>query len=97
MWDLRIAGIVDLPTHSGTLKAIKFTMSKSTVDDFVLTVPQGTGRLLIIKSSALTVQGDVELYATRFVGWLLGIKLTLTPDSPIPADGIPLTWEPVTA
>jgi hypothetical protein len=30
-------------------------------------------------------------YATRFVGWILGITSTLTPDSPLPADGIPLS------
>ncbi|HEY6593390.1 MAG TPA: DUF6114 domain-containing protein [Asanoa sp.] len=90
MWDLKIAGVVDLPTHGGTLRALKFTMSRSTVDDFVLTVPRN-GPPLMIKSSALTVRGDVAFYATRFVGWILGIKLTLTPDSPLPADGIPLS------
>jgi hypothetical protein len=90
MWDLKVAGIVDLPTRSGTLRTLKFTMSKSIVDDFVLTVPQ-SGPPLVIKSSALTVRSDVAFYATRFVGWIVGIKLTLTPDSPLPADGIPLS------
>ena len=36
----------------------------------------------------LTVRGNVAFYATRFVGRLLGIKITLTPDLPFP-DGHP--------
>ena len=32
----------------------------------------------------------MAFYATRFVGRLLGIKITLTPDLPFP-DGIPIT------
>lgn len=32
----------------------------------------------------------MAFYATRFVGRLLGIKITLTPDLPFP-DGIPVT------
>jgi hypothetical protein len=32
----------------------------------------------------------VAFYATRFVGRLLGIKITLTPDLPLP-DGLPVT------
>jgi hypothetical protein len=91
MWDLTIAGIATLHTTAGDIQALKFTMSRSRVDDFALRVPQGEGRPLLIKSEPLVVRGDVAFYATRFVGRFLGVKLTLTPDSPIPPDGIPLT------
>ncbi|GIF53221.1 hypothetical protein DFJ67_2497 [Asanoa ferruginea] len=91
MWDLTIAGIATLHTSSGDIQALKFTMSRSRVDDFALRVPQGEGRPLLIKSDPLVVRGDVAFYATRFVGRFLGVKLTLTPESPIPPDGIPLT------
>lgn len=37
-----------------------------------------------LKSSALTVQGRVKFYASRFHGTLIGIPLTFTPDHPPP-------------
>ncbi|MEV4623390.1 DUF6114 domain-containing protein [Asanoa sp. NPDC049573] len=93
MWDLNIAGIATLHSAAGDIKVLKFTMSRSRVDDFALRVPQGEGRPLLIKSDPLVVKGNVAFYATRFVGRIpvLGVKLTLTPESPIPPDGIPLT------
>ncbi|HTF08634.1 MAG TPA: DUF6114 domain-containing protein [Asanoa sp.] len=91
MWDLTIAGIATVHTKAGDIKALKFTMSRSRVDDFALRVPQGDGRPLLLKSDPLVVKGDVAFYATRFVGSVLGVELTLTPNSPIPPDGIPLT------
>ncbi|MFD0818242.1 hypothetical protein ACFQ0D_07905, partial [Micromonospora zhanjiangensis] len=92
MSKLRLAGIVELPTEGGgTLRALKFSMSRAVTDDFTLDVPGKPG--LLFKTKALTVDGDVAFYATRFVGRIpvLGIKVTLTPDLPIPPDGIPIT------
>ncbi|MGK5442686.1 DUF6114 domain-containing protein [Micromonospora sp. URMC 105] len=90
MTRLRFEGIVDLPTANGTLKALKFGMSKAVTDDFKLVADGPAGRNQQYVTDRLTVQGDVEFYATRFVGRLLGIKITLTPDLPFP-DGIPIT------
>ncbi|NYF55845.1 DUF6114 domain-containing protein [Micromonospora purpureochromogenes] len=90
MSSLRFEGIVDLPTANGTLKALKFSMSKAVTDDFKLVADGPAGRNQQYVTDRLTVQGDVAFYATRFVGRLLGIKLTLTPDLPFP-DGIPVT------
>ena len=91
MWGLRLDGIYVLHTAAGDVRSLKFTMSQSLVRTFALRVPQQAGAPLLIKSDTLTVRGDVAFYASRFVGRIAGIKLTLTPDSPLPPDGIPLT------
>ncbi|MEH0985987.1 DUF6114 domain-containing protein [Micromonospora sp. CPCC 205556] len=90
MTGLRFEGIVDLPTANGTLKALKFSMRKAVTDDFKLVADGPADRAQQYVTDRLTVQGDVSFYATRFVGRLLGIKITLTPDLPFP-DGIPIT------
>ena len=90
MTGLRFEGIVDLPTSDGTLKCLKFTMDKAVTDDFVLQADGPAGKTQRYVTEQLTVQGDVAFYATRFVGWLAGIKITLTPDLPLP-DGLPIT------
>ncbi|MEH0846300.1 DUF6114 domain-containing protein [Micromonospora sp. CPCC 205711] len=90
MTGLRFDGIVELPTANGTLKVLKFSMAKAVTDDFKLVADGPVGRSQQYVTDRLTVQGDVAFYATRFVGRLLGIKITLTPDLPFP-DGIPIT------
>ncbi|OWV01642.1 hypothetical protein B5D80_25945 [Micromonospora wenchangensis] len=90
MTGLRFEGIVDLPTADGTLKALKFSMSRAVTTDFSLVADGPAGRHQRYVTDELTVQGDVAFYATRFVGKLLGITITLTPDLPLP-DGIPVT------
>ncbi|MFE9955032.1 DUF6114 domain-containing protein [Micromonospora sp. NPDC005299] len=90
MTGLRFEGIVELPTRDGTLKCLKFTMDKAVTDDFTLLASGPAGKNQRYVTDRLTVEGDVAFYATRFVGHLLGIKITLTPDLPFP-DGIPVT------
>ncbi|MFJ6199841.1 DUF6114 domain-containing protein [Micromonospora sp. NPDC092111] len=90
MTGLRFEGIVDLPTSDGPLEALKFSMDKAVTADFTLVADGPAGRHQQYVTDELTVQGDVAFYATRFVGRLLGIKITLTPDLPFP-DGIPIT------
>ncbi|KKJ94424.1 DUF6114 domain-containing protein [Micromonospora sp. HK10] len=90
MTGLHFDGVVDLPTGDGTLKVLKFSMEKAVTDDFVLLADGPAGKRQRYVTDRLTVQGDVAFYATRFVGYLLGIKITLTPDLPFP-DGIPIT------
>ncbi|MFG1678447.1 DUF6114 domain-containing protein [Micromonospora sp. NPDC049282] len=90
MTGLRFEGIVELPTHDGKLKCLKFTMDKAVTDDFTLLASGPAGKKQRYVTDRLTVEGDVAFYATRFVGHLLGIKITLTPDLPFP-DGIPVT------
>ncbi|MGC5660223.1 DUF6114 domain-containing protein [Micromonospora sp. WMMD723] len=90
MTGLRFEGIVDLPTADGTLKVLKFSMSRAVTADFSLVADGPAGRHQRYVTDELTVRGDVAFYATRFVGKLLGITITLTPDLPFP-DGIPVT------
>ncbi|MGW4497097.1 DUF6114 domain-containing protein [Micromonospora sp. NPDC004336] len=90
MVGLRFEGIVDLPTADGTVKVLKFGMDEAVTEDFLLRTPGPAGRTMRFATGRLTVRGNVAFYATRFVGRLLGIKITLTPDLPLP-DGLPIT------
>lgn len=74
----------------GDLKVLKFSMREAVTDDFLLSADGPEGRNQRYATDRLTVSGDVAFYATRFVGRLLGIKVTLTPDLPLP-NGIPIT------
>ena len=84
MWGLSFDGVVELPTVDGVIRVLQFSMDRSVTNDFELRVPGPNGRATSLKSSALTVEGNVKFYASRFHGTLLGIPLTFTPDSPPP-------------
>ncbi|WP_435205497.1 DUF6114 domain-containing protein [Micromonospora sp. bgisy143] len=90
MTGLRFDGITELQTEKGTLKVLKFSMREAVTDDFLLRADGPQGRNQRYATDRLTVSGNVAFYATRFVGKLLGIKVTLTPDLPLP-DGLPVT------
>ncbi|PYC71256.1 hypothetical protein C7C45_11455 [Micromonospora arborensis] len=90
MTELRFEGITDLSTVKGDLKVLKFSMREAVTEDFLLRADGPEGRNQRYATDRLTVSGHVAFYATRFVGRLLGIKVTLTPDLPLP-DGIPVT------
>ncbi|MFI6065876.1 DUF6114 domain-containing protein [Micromonospora sp. NPDC051227] len=90
MTGLRFEGVTDLHTVKGDLKVLKFSMREAVTTDFLLRADGPAGRNQRYATNQLTVRGDVAFYATRFVGRLLGIKITLTPDLPLP-DGLPIT------
>ncbi|WP_328651765.1 DUF6114 domain-containing protein [Micromonospora sp. NBC_00330] len=90
MTGLRFDGVTDLHTVKGDLKVLKFSMREAVTADFLLRADGPAGRNQRYATNQLTVRGDVAFYATRFVGRLLGIKITLTPDLPLP-DGLPIT------
>ncbi|MEU4470645.1 DUF6114 domain-containing protein [Micromonospora sp. NPDC023888] len=90
MTGLRFEGITDLHTVQGDLKVLKFSMREAVTEDFLLSADGPAGRNQRYATDRLTVSGDVAFYATRFVGRLLGIKITLTPDLPLP-EGVPVT------
>jgi hypothetical protein len=91
VYKLELAGIAELRTKDGgTIRALDFAMTSAVTENFALKVPGPGKKSQLLKSSALTVDGDVHFYASRFQGKLLGIPVTLTPDLPIPPDGIPL-------
>ncbi|MEH1169799.1 DUF6114 domain-containing protein [Micromonospora sp. CPCC 205539] len=90
MTGLRFDGITELESAKGSLKVLKFSMREAVTDDFLLQADGPEGRRQRYATNQLTVRGNVAFYATRFVGRLLGIKVTLTPDLPLP-EGIPVT------
>jgi hypothetical protein len=85
-------GVAQLHTPSGTLRALKFSMDKSVTKPFSLTIPEPNGATTVIKSGALTTDGDVKFYTPRFSGKLFGlIPVVFTPDSPPPLT-LPYLW-----
>ncbi|MBQ0894092.1 hypothetical protein KBX37_13465 [Micromonospora sp. U56] len=84
MTGLRIEGIVELPTAGGTLRALKFSMDRVMTDDARLRAPGPAGRAVRVATDQLTLGGEVAVYATRFVGRILGVTITLSPDLPLP-------------
>ncbi|MCM0673444.1 hypothetical protein NCC78_01720 [Micromonospora phytophila] len=89
MTRFRLEGIVELPTADGTVTALKFSMDQAVTEDFTLGTPGPSGRTTRFATDRLTVSGRVAFYATRFVGRLPGVKITVAPDLPLP-DGIPI-------
>lgn len=77
-------GVVEVPTATGSIPSLQFSMDKSVVSDFSLLVPGSDGHDLLTLADELTVEGDVKFYTNRFSGQLLGIPLTFTPDFPPP-------------
>jgi uncharacterized protein DUF6114 len=81
---LSFDGVVDLPTHAGTIRVLQFSLSSSTSTPFELRVP-ARGGTISLRSSKLTVKGQVKFYTTQIKGNLFGlIPVTFTPDSPPP-------------
>ena len=81
---LSFDGVVDLPTHTGIIRVLQFSLSSSTSTPFELRVP-ARGGTISLRSSKLTVKGAVKFYTTEIKGNLFGlIPVTFTPDSPPP-------------
>lgn len=77
-------GVANVPTASGAVQMLKFSMSGLSLsgnDD--LTVTEG-GHTLAVRAASLDFSGNVTLLTTKFSGDLLGIPLTFTPSSPPP-------------
>ena len=92
---LTFDGVTELPTVSGTIRVLEFSMESSTSTPFELRVPVTGGNVLSYRSSQLTVRGHVRFYTTKFQGTvpILG-TVTYTPESPPPPllmpPGVPL-------
>lgn len=92
MYNPTYDGVVDLTTAQGTLKALKFSMSKSVTKPFKLTVPEKDGHTTVIDSDELTTEGNVRFYTPKFQGKLFGlIPVTFTPEQPPPLT-LPVLW-----
>ncbi|MFI7601899.1 DUF6114 domain-containing protein [Actinoplanes sp. NPDC049681] len=93
MYNSTYDGVVDLDTAQGTLKALKFSMTKSVTKPFRLTVPEkADGQATVIDSNELTTEGNVKFYTPKFQGKLFGlIPVTFTPEQPPPLT-LPVLW-----
>ena len=96
MTNLNFDGIVDLPTVDGTLRVLKFTMTSSDTNDFLLHVYNAGGGIYDtdLRSTKLTVRGGgVQFFTTRFRGLLFGlIPVDYTPDNPPPPIPLPFVF-----
>jgi len=81
MVNLVFRGVVELPSDCGPVRALKFSMDRSTTTDFTLSTPDDAS--LSFTTDALTVRSDVLFYTSRFQGRLGGlVPVDYTPDSP---------------
>jgi Family of unknown function (DUF6114) len=72
-------GTAQVPTASGTLTMMKFTMSSLTLNGGVRATVTQNGQTTVTSDSSLDFRGSVVLYATKLSGSLLAVPITLTP------------------
>ena len=72
-------GTTQVPTASGTVTMMKFTMSSLTLTGGVRATVTQNGQATVTNDSSLDFSGGVVLYATELSGSLLGIPVRLTP------------------
>ncbi|HTX80898.1 MAG TPA: DUF6114 domain-containing protein [Streptosporangiaceae bacterium] len=75
-------GLATVHTARGPVKMMQFTMSSLSLSGVELTVSQG-GAVLTTHAPQLDLSGKVVLYATKLSGDLLGVPVTITPQSPL--------------
>jgi hypothetical protein len=75
---LSYQGVVSMPTATGTVQMMKFTMNSQSLTTATQTATD-PGHTLTTKLSSATFSGSVVLYATKLSGTLLGVPITLTP------------------
>ncbi|MET7419270.1 DUF6114 domain-containing protein [Dactylosporangium sp. NPDC005555] len=83
-------GVAELTKKDGSkVKVLAFSMKNSVSTPFELRTP-GAPRLLLTKSTSLTVEGNVKFYTSKFSANVLGIlPLTFTPSFPPPPIPLP--------
>jgi hypothetical protein len=78
-------GVAEMPRSSGPpVQMMKFTLRSVILTGRpTLTIAQNASTA-VTSTSLLSFSGHVVLYATKLSGDLLGVPVTLTPDSPLP-------------
>ncbi|OKI02440.1 hypothetical protein A6A06_15485 [Streptomyces sp. CB02923] len=81
-----LAGVTEVPTADGPVKAMVLRMKAASLTDYRLTTRDAAGPQLRLGARSLDLSGNVTLYLTKFSGCLEGlICLTFTPDTlPVP-------------
>ncbi|WP_160160908.1 DUF6114 domain-containing protein [Actinomadura sp. K4S16] len=83
MSGLSYDGVASLPSAGGTVKALKFSMSKAVLKNVDQTAVHG-GATARSRTGGLTLSGDVVMYTTKMSAKLLGVPVTFTPATPPP-------------
>lgn len=83
MYGLSYDGVADLPSHKGTVQALKFTMDRAVLDSVDQSAGAGAEQG-DMRTGRLTVRDHVIMYTTRLSASVLGIPLTFTPERPPP-------------
>jgi hypothetical protein len=79
---LAYQGTAKVPeADGGEQTMMKFTLTSITLSGDVTATVTGGGETTVTQSSSLAFSGGVTLYATELSGSLLGVPVTLTPDS----------------
>ncbi|OPG14036.1 hypothetical protein B1L11_04435 [Microbispora sp. GKU 823] len=95
MTGMKFTGVVKMPTATGTVKMLRFTMDKA-----VLERPQQTMGSTTLTGSAFTFEGNVVICTTKMTAKLLGVPQEFTADHPnllvralklVPSLNVPLT------
>lgn len=72
-------GIAKLRTDDGRRDVLAFAMDRVTLNDYLMSAPGGAKML---HCDVLTLTGNVRLYTSELRVKVLGLPLTLTPDTP---------------
>ncbi|MEU6426044.1 DUF6114 domain-containing protein [Microbispora sp. NPDC046973] len=95
MTGMKFTGVVEMPTATGTVKMLRFTMDKA-----VLERPQQTMGPTTLTGSMFTFEGNVVICTTKMTAKLLGVPQEFTADHPnllvralklVPSLNVPLT------
>ncbi|WP_327043949.1 DUF6114 domain-containing protein [Microbispora sp. NBC_01189] len=99
MTGMKFTGVVEMPTATGMVKMLRFTMRKA-----VLERPQQTMGSTTLVGSTFTFEGDVVICTTKMTGKLLGVPQRFTAEHPnilvraltlVPSLNVPLTMTDV--
>ncbi|GAA4570706.1 DUF6114 domain-containing protein [Planotetraspora kaengkrachanensis] len=77
MTGMKFHGVVELPTATGTVKMLWFTMDRA-----VLSGPRQTMGRATLTGSTFTFTGNVDIYTTKMTGTLLGLRQEFTAEHP---------------
>jgi hypothetical protein len=83
MSGLSYDGVAELDTPGGTVRALKFSMSKAVLKNVDQTTRHGAASNNLTTGN-LALNDGVTMYTTKLSSKLIGIPLTFTPDSPPP-------------
>ncbi len=82
MTGLSYDGVASVPTATGAVSMLKFSMSSMTLSGGTVLTVDENGHRLVTSSSSLDFSGNVVLYTTRLSGQLAGVTVTFTPQNP---------------